>query len=200
MNKKIQKILALVLTLSMVLSVFTVSMFVSAENDQIWNGQIADSAPTDTDGDGWIEINNGADLAYVVKNGGGEGNKYILTTDIYLNDVDKVKGITSGAPYVVDKFEQDRQKIENDILTMLGVNNVGIGEKKEHLIVDEVNANNEDIEQQSISFRTEIEDFFDRVYKVFGYKVDVYDMNEMFKEAEDEVDEKEEDNNDASNY
>lgn len=110
-----------------------------------------------------------------------------------FNDVDKVKGITSGAPYVVDKFEQDRQKIENDILTMLGVNNVGIGEKKEHLIVDEVNANNEDIEQQSISFRTEIEDFFDRVNKVFGYKVDVYDMNEMFKEAEDEVDEKEDD-------
>lgn len=109
-----------------------------------------------------------------------------------FNDVDKVKGITSGAPYVVDKFEQDRQKIENDILTMLGVNNVGISEKKEHLIVDEVNANNEDIEQQSISFRTEIEDFFDRVYKVFGYKVDVYDMNEMFKEAEYEVNEKEE--------
>ena len=86
-----------------------------------------------------------------------------------FNDVDKVKGITSGAPYVVDKFEQDRQKIENDILTMLGVNNVGIGEKKEHLIVDEVNANNEDIEQQSISFKSEIEDFFDRIYKVFGY-------------------------------
>ena len=117
-----------------------------------------------------------------------------------FNDVDKVKGITSGAPYVVDKFEQDRQKIENDILTMLGVNNVGIGEKKEHLIVDEVNANNEDIEQQSISFKSEIEDFFDRIYKVFGYKVQVYDMNEMFKEAEDEVDEKEDDNNDESNY
>ena len=117
-----------------------------------------------------------------------------------FNDVDKVKGITSGAPYVVDKFEQDRQKIENDILTMLGVNNVGIGEKKEHLIVDEVNANNEDIEQQSISFKSEIEDFFDRIYKVFGYKVKVYDMNEMFKEDEDEVDEKEEDNNDESDY
>ena len=117
-----------------------------------------------------------------------------------FNDVDKVKGITSGAPYVVDKFEQDRQKIENDILTMLGVNNVGIGEKKEHLIVDEANANNEDIEQQSISFKSEIEDFFDRIYKVFGYKVKVYDMNEMFKEDEDEVDEKEEDNNDESDY
>ena len=117
-----------------------------------------------------------------------------------FNDVDKLKGITSGAPYVVDKFEQDRQKIENDILTMLGVNNVGIGEKKEHLIVDEVNANNEDIEQQSISFKSEIEDFFERINKVFGYKVKVYDMNEMFKEAEDEVDEKEDNNNDESNY
>lgn len=117
-----------------------------------------------------------------------------------FNDVDKVKGITSGAPYVVDKFEQDRQKIENDILTMLGVNNVGIGEKKEHLIVDEVNANNEDIEQQSISFKSEIEDFFERINKVFGYKVKVYDMNEMFKEAEDKVDEKEDDNNDESDY
>lgn len=110
-----------------------------------------------------------------------------------FQEVDKVKGITSGAPYIVDKMEQDRQKIENDILTMLGVNNVGIGEKKEHLIVDEVNANNEDIEQQSISFRNEIEDGFDRVYKALGFKVNVIDMNEMFKEAEDEVDEEEED-------
>lgn len=117
---------------------------------------------------------------------------------VSFKDVDKVKGITSGAPYVIDKFEQDRQKIENDILTMLGVNNVGIGEKKEHLIVDEVNANNEDIEQQSISFKSEIEDFFERVNKVFGYKVDVYDMNEMFKEAEDEVDEKEDGKDESS--
>lgn len=108
-----------------------------------------------------------------------------------FQEVDKVKGITSGAPYIVDKMEQDRQKIENDILTMLGVNNVGIGEKKEHLIVDEVNANNEDIEQQSISFRNEIEDGFDRVNKVLGFKVNVIDMNEMIKEAEDEVDEEE---------
>lgn len=106
-----------------------------------------------------------------------------------FQEVDKVKGIASGAPYVVDKFEQDRQKVENDILTMLGVNNVGIGEKKEHLIVDEVNANNEDIEQQSASFKSEIEDFFMRIEKVFGYKIKVIDINEMFKEAEDEEEE-----------
>ena len=93
----------------------------------------------------------------------------------------------------------DRQKVENDILTMLGVNNVGIGEKKEHLIVDEVNANNEDIEQQSISFKSELEDAFDRIYSVFGVRIHIIDMNELFKDAEDEVDEKEEVNDDYAN-
>lgn len=110
-----------------------------------------------------------------------------------FNAPDKVKGINSGSPYIIDKLEQDRQKVDNDILTMIGVNNVGIGEKKEHLIVDEVNANNEDIEQNSIAFKSEIEDSFDRVNECFSHKVKVVDMNEMFKEAEDEVDEKEED-------
>ena len=109
-----------------------------------------------------------------------------------VNEPDKVKGFSSGAPYIVDKLEQDRQKIENDILTMLGVNNVGIGEKKEHLIVDEVNANNEDIEQQSYSYKSEIEDFFERINSTFGVKIHVIDMNEQFKETEDEIDEKEE--------
>lgn len=109
-----------------------------------------------------------------------------------FQEVDKVKGISSGAPYIVDKFEQDRQKCENDILTMLGVNNVGVGEKKEHLIVDEVNANNEDIEQQSYSFKSEIEESFERINSIFNKSIEVVDLNEIFKEAEDEVNEKEE--------
>lgn len=94
---------------------------------------------------------------------------------VLLEEVDKAKSLNSGAPYIVDKFEQDRQKCENDILTMLGVNNVGVGEKKEHLVVDEINANNEDIETNDEAFKNEIEDGWDRVYKVLGYKVEVLD-------------------------
>lgn len=109
-----------------------------------------------------------------------------------FNDPDRVKSIVSGAPYIVDKIQAQIDGRVNEVLTMLGVNNVGVDEKKEHLIVDEVNANNEDIEQQSISFKSEIEDGFERVAKVLAFKVHVVDMNEMFKEAEDEVDEKEE--------
>ena len=108
-----------------------------------------------------------------------------------LNEVDKAKSLTSGAPYIVDKLQNQIDGRVNEVLTILGVNNIGIGEKKEHLIVDEVNANNEDIEQSSYSFTSEVEDGFERVYKVLGYKVHVVDVNDFFKEVEDEFDEKE---------
>lgn len=115
-----------------------------------------------------------------------------------LGEVDKAKSLTSGAPYIVDKLQQEIDGRVNEVLTMLGVNNIGVGEKKEHLIVDEVNANNEDITQQSYSFTSEIEDGWDRVYKVLGFKVHVIDMNELFKEAEDKTDEKEDSTNDSN--
>lgn len=111
-----------------------------------------------------------------------------------FEEVDKAKSLTSGAPYIVDKIQNQIDGRVNEVLTILGVNNIGVGEKKEHLIVDEVNANNEDIEQQSYSFTNEIEEGFKRVEKVLGFKVSVIDVNEFFKETEDEVDEKEEDN------
>ena len=110
---------------------------------------------------------------------------------IPFNEADKVKSISSGQQYIVDKLQQDIDGRLNTGLTIIGVNNIGIGEKKEHLIVDEVNANNEDINQQSYSYKSEIEDGFDRVEKVLGKKVHVIDINELFKEDEDEVDEKE---------
>lgn len=108
-----------------------------------------------------------------------------------LQEPDKAKGLTSGAPYITDKLEQERQKVENDILTMLGCNNVGIAEKKEHLVVDEINANNQDIEEQSDSYTEELEDGWDRANTCFGTSVQVIDKTKIYKEAEDEVDEEE---------
>ena len=111
---------------------------------------------------------------------------------VLLDEIDKAKSLTSGAPYIVDKFEQDRQKVENDILTMLGVNNVGVGEKKEHLVVDEINANNEDIETNDKALMNEIEEGWKRVEKVLGYKVQVIDAtpieNEYNENEEEDVD------------
>ena len=115
---------------------------------------------------------------------------------IPLEEVDKAKSLTSGAPYIVDKFEQDRQKCENDILTMLGVNNVGVGEKKEHLVVDEINANNEDIETNDKAFKNEIEEGWKRVKDVLGYEVKVIDATPI----ENEYNEVEEEDNQDEEY
>ena len=101
-----------------------------------------------------------------------------------LGQPDKCKGINNGAPYILDKLEQDRQKVENDILTILGVNNVGVGEKKEHLIVDEVNANNQDIEESDNIFQNQLEDDFKRVNSCFGKTIKVIDMNEMYTDED----------------
>lgn len=99
-----------------------------------------------------------------------------------FNAPDKVKGITSGAPYIVDKIQQQIDGRVNEVLTILGVQNLGIDEKKEHLIVDEVNANNENVAQQSVAFKNEIEDGFDRVETCFNFKVHVVDMNDQISQ------------------
>ena len=110
-----------------------------------------------------------------------------------FNAPDKVKGIASGAPYIVDKIQQQIDGRVNECLTILGVQNLGIDEKKEHLIVDEVNANNENVEQQSVSFKTEIEDGFDRVKSCFSYDVPIIDMNQQITEDPEESPEEEDD-------
>jgi len=136
------------------------------------------------------------DNAKILQEQMDDDNPYLFAP---FNDPTNVKGIVSGAPYIVDKLEQDRQKCENDILTMLGVNNVGVGEKKEHLVVDEVNANNEDINQQSYSFQSEIENGFERVNNCFKIYVPVIDMNDIIKEEEDNSSDDKEDDEDEEN-
>lgn len=90
---------------------------------------------------------------------------------IPLEDIEKAKALTSGAGFNVDKLEMQRQKVENDILTILGVNNVGIAEKKEHLTDDEVNVNNQAIEESGDSYIDMLNDFTTRIYDAFGKKI-----------------------------
>lgn len=50
-------------------------------------------------------------------------------------------------PFVADKLQEHKNNLVNELLTILGLNNnAGNNLKKERLIVDEVNANNQEIE------------------------------------------------------
>ena len=59
----------------------------------VWNG--ATFAPVDSNTDGIIEINTAEELAFVVQKGGGAS--YILTADIYLNNVNDIDWATGAA-------------------------------------------------------------------------------------------------------
>lgn len=92
-----------------------------------------------------------------------------------LEDSQLAKGLLSGAPYILDKLEIQRQKIEDDILTLLGCNNVGIAEKKEHLLNGEIDANNQSVQESGDEFLDMIQEGFERGTNVFGFQVEVVD-------------------------
>lgn len=106
-----------------------------------------------------------------------------------LSDSELAKGLVSNAPYILDKLEQQRQKVENDILTILSTNNVGIAEKKEHLIVDEVNANNQEIQDSGNDFVNMVQEGFDRVRQCFGKVINVSLAHEPMMNYEPNEDE-----------
>ena len=97
------------------------------------------------------------------------------------DNMKNAKALVSGAPYILDKLYNLKQAIENEILTLLGVNNIGMLEKKEHSIVDEVNANNQEIKESGDHYFDMLTEFFERVKDVLGYEVEVT-MNEQYEE------------------
>lgn len=120
---------------------------------------------------------------------------------VLLEGLDKAKALQSGAPYIVDKIQAQIDGRVNEVLTMLGVNNLGVNEKKEHLINSEIDANNEDVETTDQAFMNCIEEGWDRVKKVLGYQVDVLDASpevlDYNEDNQDDIPEDKEDNEDA---
>ena len=145
---------------------------------------------------GWLFTGSQEDEAKIknLQDAMDDDEPYLFAT---FEEVDKVKGIASGAPYITDKLEQERQKVENDILTILGYNNVGISEKKEHLTVNEVDANNEDIEASSESYTMNIQNGFDRIAKAFGKTLTLVDLNAEISDNNSEDNEDKEDEEDV---
>lgn len=71
-----------------------------------------------------------------------DGNRPAIFGDKNQLDENSIKCINTGSPFVADKILEYKQSIFNEALTFLGINNIMI-EKKERLVSDEVNSNNE---------------------------------------------------------
>ena len=71
-----------------------------------------------------------------------DGNQPFIFGDKQQLDSNMLKSINTEAPYVVDKLTEYKEKIWNEALSFLGINNINL-DKKERLITGEANANNE---------------------------------------------------------
>ena len=83
-----------------------------------------------------------------------------------------IQSISCEAPYILDKLQQHRFEVEKELLTFLGINTTI--EKKERLLQDETNANNELITLNVEIGLREREKACEKLKEVYGLDVKVY--------------------------
>ena len=87
--------------------------------------------------------------------------------------------LPTQAPYLVDKLQIQKQEMERELLTFLGINNTL--EKKERLLQDETNSNNQFIKMSSdIGFKQR-QLACERMNEMFGLQVTVRETQDEFE-------------------
>lgn len=88
------------------------------------------------------------------------------------------------ANYIADVVQDEKQAIYNEFLTIIGVNNSNV-EKKERLLVDEVNANNELIDVSVDLWQQNLDECCEKVRNMFGIEFEIsFYPKRMEKEQE----------------
>lgn len=109
--------------------------------------------------------------------------------------IDEIKPLITGAPYTIDKLYSHKCSLENELREALGLDNLGVQEKKEHLITTEVQANNQVVEVSSDIFLDTMQEGGLMVKKLFDYPLEfICKDNAKIEagEAEEETEDREE--------
>lgn len=112
-----------------------------------------------------------------------EGNEPFIFGDSSFNLEDVMKVLDLKPTYYLDKLTLEKHEVLNEYLTSIGINNANT-DKKERLIVSEVESNNEMINVYMNMFylpRKKACDDFNEKYREEGYHIDVK-INENAKE------------------
>ena len=83
-----------------------------------------------------------------------------------------IQSVACESPYLIDKLQQHRFEVEKELLTFLGINTTI--EKKERLLVDETNANNEQISLNVEIGLREREKACKEINERYGLNLEVY--------------------------
>ena len=102
-----------------------------------------------------------------------------------VNDINQLQALMTTAPYLLDKLKAYQVSLENELLTVLGINNSGTQAKKAQMLVDEVNANNDVINDYGTSITEEMKAWLDRANKVLGRSIAIEEVNKVEDSTKD---------------
>lgn len=113
-----------------------------------------------------------------------DGNAPFIFGDKNL-DLNTLKAISTGAPYVCDKIYQLKTQIWNEALTYLGVSNINI-QKKERLITDEVTRNQGGTIASRYSRLESRREAVNKINEMFGTNIEV-NYREDFQQVDNDI-------------
>ncbi len=83
-----------------------------------------------------------------------------------------IEALSTNTPYVVDKIRNEKNEVMNEMLSWLGLNNTNTN-KKERLLVDEVNVNNNHILMNlDIEYKNRLK-ACEEINKKYGLEIEV---------------------------
>lgn len=107
-----------------------------------------------------------------------DGNKPAIFGDDKLNDLSKIKALKTDVPFVANDIMDYKVKIWNEALQFLGINN--LDEKKERLITDEANSNNEVINMNLQSYLAPRKQACELFNEKYGANIDVRVRSDLY--------------------
>lgn len=107
------------------------------------------------------------------------GEPYILGSK---DQIGSVEVLTLNTPYIADKLNAYKYELEREVLSFHGLNNNF--EKKERLLVDEVNSNNDFIDRNVELMYRQRQLACEEMNKKFNWNVRVINLNEETKDKQ----------------
>lgn len=102
-------------------------------------------------------------------------NEPVIYADKTLN-TDEIQVLDIKAPIVFDKLQIQKHAVWNEVMTYLGVNNANM-DKRERLVDDEVQANNEQVQASEDVFLKARKDACKLINEMFGTNISVKRRN-----------------------
>ena len=113
-----------------------------------------------------------------------------ISAAVEMDEVDAIKTLSQNPPFILDKIRNEIASLENQALTLLGIDNKG-NSKAEREGVDEVNANNEVINDNQLSVLENLQEWCELVNEGFGRNLSVSPKFASVDSFHDDVDGKE---------